>query len=70
MKVVEGGYKLGDIYYGYDENGNAIVLENQSDYMSLESIGNDTHILLSTNKLAKSLQLEEDSDSIFLVEMM
>ena len=64
MKVVEGGYKLGDIYYGYDENGNAIALENQSDYMSLESIGNDTHILLSTNKLAKSFQLEEDSDSL------
>lgn len=63
LEVVYGGYELEGQYYAYDENGTLIQLP-QADYSSLDSVGKDTHILVTTNKLSQSFQLDENSDAV------
>lgn len=63
LEVVYGGYELEGQYYAYNENGTLIHLP-QTDYSALDSVGKDTHILVTTNKLSQSFQLDENSDAV------
>lgn len=62
MEVIEGAYR--DLDTGLYVNKDGTQLSSQSNYAYCDGIGEDTTILISKNKLSKTLMLDSDKDSI------